>query len=180
MDFKEVVQGRRSIRKFTEDQIPHETMQEIVRLASCSPSWKNTQTVSYIIVEDEALKERIAQDCGRMYVYNGKTIAAAAAVAVLVTDTGISGYEMDGSYTTSKEDRWEMFDAGVAAQTFCLAAHNEGVGTVIMGIFDEQSLGSILGVQQEQKVAALICMGYPARVPAMPPRKSVEELLEIR
>ena len=180
MEFKEAVEGRRSIRKYTEEKIPHETLREIVRLASCAPSWKNTQTVSYVIVEDETLKAQIAADVAEMYEYNGKVIASAPALAVLITRTGISGYEKDGSFTTSKEDRWEVFDAGIAAQTFCLAAFEEGVGTVIMGIFDEEKTAQVLGLEEDQKAAVLIAMGYAAKMPDARPRKSVDELLEIR
>ena len=50
---------------------------------------------------------------------------------------GRCGFERDGSYSTKKEDRWQMFDVGVASQTLCLAAHEAGLGTVIMGIWDE-------------------------------------------
>ena len=91
---------------------------------------------------------------------------------------GRSGFERDGSYTTSKEDRWEVFDAGLATQTFCLAAHDKGVGTVILGIFDEVKVAEIIGVEEGQKVAALVAVGYADEEPAVPKRKSVEELVK--
>jgi hypothetical protein len=58
--------------------------------------------------------------------------------------TGRCGYERDGSFSTPKGDRWEMFDAGIAAQTFCLAAHEMGLGTVIMGVFDENKVNEVI------------------------------------
>ena len=90
---------------------------------------------------------------------------------------GRSGFERDGSYTTSKEDRWEMFDAGIATQTFCLAAHEKGVGSVIMGIFDEDKVAELISLEEGRKVAALIAVGYPDEEPALPKRKEVEELV---
>ena len=61
MDFKEVVETRRSIRKYTEKEIPDEALRECVRLASFSPSWKNSQCVSYMIIKDKAIKDEIAE-----------------------------------------------------------------------------------------------------------------------
>ena len=90
---------------------------------------------------------------------------------------GRSGFERDGSYSTKKEDRWQMFDVGAACQTFCLAAHEAGLGTVIMGIFDEDGITQLLDIPDSQELAALIAIGYPADAPAMPKRKSTEDLL---
>ena len=54
------IKNRRSIRKYKEDSIPHELIEEIVDTARFAPSWKNTQTVRYICVEDPVLKQQIA------------------------------------------------------------------------------------------------------------------------
>lgn len=93
---------------------------------------------------------------------------------------GRSGFERDGSYTTKKGDRWQMFDAGIAAQSFCLAAKEYGLGTVIMGIFDEDGISGLLELPEDQELAALIAIGWPADEPEAPTRKSVEDLLQYR
>lgn len=61
-----------------------------------------------------------------------------------------------------------MFDAGLATQTFCLAAHDKGVGAVILGIFDETKVAEIIGIEEGQKVAALVAVGYADEDPAAP------------
>ncbi len=63
---------------------------------------------------------------------------------------GRCGFERDGSYSTKKEDRWQMFDVGVASQTLCLAAHEAGLGTVIMGIWDEDGITDLLHIPEDQ------------------------------
>ena len=93
----------------------------------------------------------------------------------LTSIKGISGYEPDGSFTTSKGNEWQMFDAGIAAQTFCLSAHNYGVGSVIMGIFDEREVARIIGLDKSRVVSALIAIGYPVQEPNPPKRKDVRE-----
>lgn len=174
------IRTRRSIRKFEDKKVPHEVMEEIVEAASFAPSWKNSQTVRYIVVEDPILKERIATEATMNFTHNKDIISACPVLVVVVTKTGICGYEKDGSYTTSKKDRWEMFDAGIASQTFMLAAHEYGIGTVLMGIFDETILGKILELPEGETVSALIAAGYPAQQPTAPRRKDREELLSWR
>ena len=149
------IKTRRSVRKFEDKKVPHEVLEQIVEAAAFAPSWKNSQTVRYIAVEDAALKERIATEATMNFTHNKDIISACPVLIVVVTKTGICGYEKDGSYTTSKKDKWEMFDAGIASQTFMLAAHEYGVGTVTLGIFDEEILGKILELPEGDNVSAL-------------------------
>lgn len=180
MELEQAILERRSVRRFTSEPIPRETVRQIVRLAAYAPSWKNTQTVRYTVVEDRALLDEIGEKCVLSFAYNTKTIHRCAALAVQSVVTGLSGYEPDGSYSTSKKDGWEMYDAGISAQTFCLAAHGLGVGTVIMGICDDARIASLLQLPAEERVTALIAMGYPEAAVQAPPRKSEEELLRFR
>ena len=177
MEAIECIKTRRSIRKFTEEAVSHEVMEEIVGVAAYAPSWKNTQVARYIVIEDADKKSAIAKDCVLGFEYNSKTIEGAPALVVVTMVKNRSGYERDGSYTTSKEDRWEMFDAGIATQTFCLAAHEKGLGTVIMGIFDEAKIEEVIDIPEGQQVAALIAIGHPAIAPEAPKRKEVSELV---
>ena len=73
-----------------------------------------------------------------------------------------------------------MFDVGAACQTLWLAAHEKGLGTVIMGIFDEDGIGELLGIPADRELGALIAVGYPDVEPEAPKRKSVDELLTYR
>ena len=181
MDLVTGIKERRSIRKFQDTTVPHEVIEEIVNVAAYAPSWKNTQIARYIVVENREKIAAIAtEDCTLGFRYNIRTMENAPALVLLTVVKGRSGYEKDGSYTTPKEDRWEMFDAGIAAQTFCLAAHEKGVGTVIMGIFDERKVAEVVEIPEGQQLAAIIAMGYPADGEvAAPPRKTAEQLLTI-
>ncbi len=177
METKDCIYGRRSIRKFEEKPVARETVEELVKLASYSPSWKNTQVVRYTAVEDEELKNRIAENCVQGFQFNTKTIKRAPLLVVMSYVKGISGYEKSGEPTTSKGDAWEIFDSGIAAQTFSLAAHDMGLGTVMMGIFDEAALAETLGLPENERPALLMAVGYPAVDPDAPARKDVAEVL---
>lgn len=180
MQAEECIKGRRSVRKYTDQEITKDDLREIVSLARFSPSWKNSQVIRYHAVKNPEIKEALAQNCMMGFEYNAKTVLRCNTLVVVSAVGGICGYESDGSYSTAKQDRWEMFDAGIASQTFCLAAHSKGIGSVILGIFDEEKIHDFLHLPNEEKVMNLIALGYPldGEKPA-PPRKSPEELLKI-
>ena len=178
MNVTECIKTRRSIRKFKPDPVDHSIIDSVVSSASYSPSWKNTQITRYIAVEDRSVLSEIADK----YTpdYNSKIIRQAPVLMAVTFVKGRCGFERDGSFTTKKEDRWQMFDAGVSCQTFCLAAWDKGLGTVIMGVFDEDGISELLGIPEDQELGALIALGYPDVEPEAPKRKTVEQLLQYR
>ena len=128
MEALECIKTRRSVRKFTEEAVSREQMAEVVAAAAYAPSWKNTQTARYYFVTDKEKIARLASDCMMDFAYNQKTASHAPALVILTTITGRSGFERDGSFSTSKGTHWQSFDAGIAAEAFCLAAHAHGLG----------------------------------------------------
>lgn len=77
------IETRRSIRKFKAEQVPHETMQEIVAAAAYAPSWKNTQVTRYAVVEDPQIKARIAEEATLGFEHNSGIIKNCAALVVV-------------------------------------------------------------------------------------------------
>lgn len=178
MNTIECITTRRSIRSFTDQPVSRETLEKIIAAAAYAPSWKNTQVTRYIAVENPQLKTQIATTC--CAEHNGTIIQSAPLLIATTMVTGRSGYERDGSYTTTKGDRWQMYDAGIAGQTFCLAAHEYGVSTVIMGIFDYEKTSALLQVPEGQEIASLIAVGYAAKEVTAPKKKTVSDLLSYR
>ena len=163
MNTLECIKTRRSIRKFKPDPVDHATLESLIGAASYSPSWKNTQITRYIAIEDSSILDKIVTD----YTpdFNAKIIKQAPMLIAVTFKKGRCGFERDGSYSTKKEDRWQMFDVGVASQTLCLAAH------------DEDGITDLLHIPEDQELAALIAIGYPDIDPDAPKRKSVDDLL---
>lgn len=177
MDFKECVQRRRSVRKYRNFPVGDEVIERIVQMATYAPSWKNSQTTRFHAVTNAAMKEELAEKGVMGFEYNQKTIRNAPVLILVTTVSPRSGFERDGSPSTSKGTHWESFDAGIATQTLCLAAHEEGLGTVIMGIYDEDKVIEIAQIPEGQKVSAMVALGYPDETPEMPKRKSTNEVL---
>lgn len=179
MDAIEMIKERRSVRTFTTEKVDRKTMREIVDISRWAPSWANYQIARYTLVDDQTTITKLATDGVKGFVYNINTLKNAQGVAVLSFVQGKSG-KLDlekEEYATSKANVWEVFDTGIACQTFCLAAHAKGVGTCILGVIDDESISEIVGLPDEETVAALIVYGYEDSHPAPTPRKEVEEIL---
>lgn len=172
METMNTIYQRRSIRSYQDKPVARETLDTVLSAALMAPSWKNTQTANYLVATTPDMIHKI-MDC--MPPFNANTLSTAPVVIVMTSKKGRSGFERDGSYSTKKEDRWEMFDAGIACQTLCLAAWEQGLGTCIMGIYDEEKLPQLLNLPEDQYVTAVVSMGYPAQSPAAPKRKALEE-----
>ena len=177
METIQAIRSRRSIRKYQPKPVPHEVIEQIVADAAYAPSWKNTQIARYIVVTDKEKKDKLADDCMLDFAFNQKTTHGAPALVVLTMIKERSGYERDGSFSTPLATHWQSFDAGIAAQTFCLSAHALGLGTVIMGIYDPAEVAKVVEIPEGQEVAALIALGHPAQDPQAPARKDVDTLL---
>ncbi len=177
MEAKQCIETRRSVRRFKDEAVPEETLRELIRLASYAPSWKNSQTVRWLPVTDRAVLQRLAAGPALGHPGNQGILESCPLLLIETCITGRSGFERDGSYSTPKGDRWEMFDAGVAAQTLCLAAHDMGLGTVIMGAIDTLAVAEVVGLDSSRSVSCMIALGWPDQQPLMPKRKTVDELL---
>ena len=180
MGFIECVNGRRSVRKYKAEKIQDDVLKRIVTAASYSPSWKNSQTVRYIIVENKAIKNELAQTCVMDFKPNCDIILNAPVLILVTTVANRSGYERDGSFSTGLGTHWESFDAGIATQTLCLAAFAEGLGTVVLGIFDADKTIQTANVPEGRKLSAIVAIGYPDETPPMPKRKEADELMDYR
>lgn len=177
MELQECIRTRRSIRKFTDEPVSHELLEQVVSLAAWAPSWKNTQISRYLVIEDP---ESLRTICEQYASFNARIIGGCRTLIAQTFVKDRSGFERDGSFSTDRAGGWQYYDCGIAAQTLCLAAHEAGLGTVIMGIFDRKGLEEYLQLPEDQELMALIAIGHPAEAPAGPKRKDVETLLSYR
>ena len=177
METIQAIRSRRSIRKYQPKPVSHEVIEQIVADAAYAPSWKNTQIARYVLVEDRTTIDKMAEEMVLDFKLNEKTLKNCPAVMVLTYVTGRSGYERDGSFSTPKEAGFEMFDAGIAAQTFCLAAWERAASAYNHQATSTRRSTRRPDLPENQKVSCVIGLGYPDERPAAPKRKSVEDLL---
>ena len=176
MDALECIKGRRSVREFKDTPVSKEVLESVIDTARFAPSWKNTQISRYVALTGDS-KKTLADTAFEAWIGNANIVNNAPMVIVQTFVKNRSGFERDGSFSTSKEDRWQNYDCGIAAEAFCLAAYEKGLGSVIMGIFDEDKVAKVLNLSDDQGVAAIIAIGYPVVDATAPKRKEVADLL---
>lgn len=181
MDAKTCITTRRSVRRFQDKPVSREVISDVVRIAQMAPTWKNSQTVRYIWIDNKELKDKIARDAVMGFAKNTDNLLSAPGMMVVTTVHGISGFNDDGTHTTVKGDHWESFDAGLAVQTFCLALHEAGLGSVIMGLFDQDAIAELADIPEGEIVSCILAVGYPAEGNhGKAVRKPLEDVLTFR
>jgi nitroreductase len=71
-----------------------------------------------------------------------------------------------------------MTDIGIAAQTLMLSARALGLGTVFVGVFEEEQLRSLLAIPSTIRIIGLFPLGYPLEEKTSgPPRKPLAEIV---
>ncbi len=179
MDFFEVVRTRRSVRRFADRPVEDEKLDELLEAVRQSPSWANLQCWRFVVVKDPSARQEISDVSfvesffsPRGYKANPskKGLAEAPVVIVACADPAQSG--------TIWEQQYYMTDLGIASQSLMLAARALGLGTVFVGVFDEERIRALLSIPQDIRVVGLFPVGYPLEEKASgPPRKPLGEIV---
>jgi len=175
-EFMEILKGRRSVRKYLEKDVPDELVAEILESVKWAPSWANTQCWEVVQVKDMNLREQLQETIAPKNPAT-KAIVSAPVLLAVCGKLGTSGYY--SNQVTTKFGDWFLFDLGIATQNLCLAAHAAGLGTVIVGLFDHNKAGEVIGVPTGYELVALIPMGYPAKKSSAPKRREVNEFFHV-
>jgi len=178
MELFEAIRTRRSVRKYLDQPVEDEKLQAVLEAVRMAPSWANYQCWRMVVVRDKAAKERISElsfvesyFAAKGYRANPskRALAEAPVVIVLCADPSQSGEIRGQSYY--------LTDAGIAAQNLMLAARGLGLGSVFVGIYEEEGLKSLLNIPPQVRVVGLFPLGYPAgESKDGPPRKPLQEI----
>ncbi|MBW2367570.1 MAG: nitroreductase family protein [Deltaproteobacteria bacterium] len=172
MNLIEIISTRRSIRKYEDRQISEAVLTQVLEAVRWAPSWANTQCWEIVIIRDMEIRKQLQATLPPKGNPAHGAMVQAPVLLGLCGKLNISGF-YKGQMTTQLGD-WYMFDLGLAAQTLCLAAHESGLGTVIVGAFDHNRAQKILKVPEDYQLLAFIPIGYPAKKSAAPKRKTIE------
>ena len=174
MDLEQCINNRRSIRKYSTKQVTKEDIIKLIEAAQKAPSWKNSQVSRYYVINTPENKEKFLNFLPE---FNKNNVKDAPAIIVSTIVKNRSGFERDGSYSTHLKEGFQYFDNGLQVQNLCLEAYNLGLGTLIMGIYDEKEIRTFLNIPEEQEIVAIIGVGYPDITPEMPKRKDIAEIV---
>ncbi|MEM3578848.1 MAG: nitroreductase family protein [Candidatus Bathyarchaeia archaeon] len=168
MDLFEVIEKRRSIRKFKPDPIPKENLKKILEAGRLAPSGGNRQPWRFIVVRNLETKKALA--CA---ANNQLFIADADTVIVALGDPKESTklpYKLSATRIPHKQDPM------IAVEHMVLAATALGYGTCWIGAFNEEEVRKILKIPENLAVIVLLAVGVPNEDPAPKPRKAFSEI----
>ena len=168
MNFLEVVQARRSLRTYLNKPVEREKLEYILESARLAPSWKNMQCWRFVVVEDAATRQVLAESMGETNP-GRKALTGAPIVIVLCA-------------VPKESEIWEgkdymMLDAGLAMEHLLLAATAQGLGTCWQGLFTEKNVKEALNIPEDVRVVAMTPLGYAAEERRPRPRKAMEEIV---
>lgn len=171
-EFLSIFKERRSVRNYENKTISEELLNKVLESVQWAPSWANTQCWEIVVVNDQAVKEKLQETLSPKNPAT-RAITSAPVVLAVCGKLKTSGYYKDEVVT--KFGEWFMFDLGLATQNLCLTAHYLGLGTVIVGLFDHDKAKAVLNLPVGYELVVLIPMGYPAKISNAPKRKEISE-----
>ncbi len=153
MTFQELVNQRQSVRKYQEKPVEREKMESILEAVHLAPSACNSQPWRMILVDNLELKNVVLG-----FALSRLGAVQAPVIAVLVIEKPKLIAQIGGSL---KNQEYPMYDIGIAAAHFCLQAAELGLGTCIIGWFDEKKIKALLKIPDKKKIGLVITLGYP-------------------
>lgn len=172
MELTKGILERRSIRKYEDKAVTEEQVKELLWAASNAPSWKNLQPSRYFVAMGEA-RDAVAD---MLPEFNKNNVQNAPVLIVSCVKKGTSGFDREGNAVTHLGDGYLHFDNGLAVQNICLAALDMGLGTLIMGLYDEKAIRAYFEIDDTLEIVCVMSVGYPVAQPDARPRKAVEEI----
>ncbi len=158
MEVIEAILTRRSIRKFTGQEVTDEQVETLLKAAMYAPSAVNKQPWHFIVFRDKKISERI------MSFHPNSTMLKDASFGIVVC------YDENLQHDTG----YGQVDCSAATQNILLTAHGLGLGAVWIGIYPRQhrveALHKLFSLPENIKPFSIVAVGYPAEKKLLPER----------
>jgi len=193
-DFLRKMKSRRSIRHFSDEPIPIEVIENIVKTAATAPSGANKQPWKFIIVSNKEIKKQIREAAEKeerefyehrapqswlndleQFETNGEKEFLEVSPYLIVVFKEL--------YSEENEERNKNYyineSVGIATGLLIAAIHNAGLVTLTHTPSPMGFLGEILNRPSNEKPFLLLPVGYPAENAKVPDikRKDTKDIL---
>jgi len=158
MTFAELLKTRQSVRQYQQRSVEEEQLEQLVDAVRLSPSASNSQPWTLVVVNEPELREQVARATfSKAVAFNQFSLGAPVIVVFCVEKAGLVA--RIGGFL--KKRPFSLIDIGIAAAHFCLQAAELGLGTCMLGWFDEKAIQRLLGIPRATRIGLLITLGYP-------------------
>ena len=172
MNFLDLIQKRRSVRRYSDRPVVKEDILKCLEAARLAPSACNSQPWHFIVIDEPELKARVAE---RIFsgLYSMNRFAKEAPVLVAVVSEKMKFLASLGGQF--RGTRYCLVNIGIACEHLVLQAQELGIGSCWIGWFDEKVLKEEMKIPRNKKIDIVISLGYPAEDKVVP---KTRELLE--
>ena len=171
MDFLRLVMSRQSDRAYDkEHSVEPEKLERILEAARLAPSACNAQPWKFVVVTDRELSRKVGKAAAGLGM---NKFAKDAPVHILVVEES-ANITLGGKV---KDKHFPLIDVGIAASHIVLAAESEGLGSCILGWFDEKEIKQLTGIPASKRLLLDIIVGYPLKEKRKKIRKVKEKVI---
>ena len=172
MELNEAFLKRESCRGYQDTPVERDKLARVLGAARLAPSASNGQPWRFTVVTNPDLLRQLSDACQGLGI-NAWMYQAPCIIAVWeqIEERVVKRY--GDRYLNGQ---WSAIDTGLTVSHLCLQAAQEGLGTCIVGWFDQDALKSLLGIPDSAKLRLLIPIGYPKS--DAPPRTKVRKPIE--
>ncbi len=161
MELNDALSNRRSVRAYDARPVEREKLEELAEAFRISPSASNQQPWRLVLVDESGLKDKVAGAAatfGKKIAFN-RFATGAPVIAVIVVEPPRMLNRI-GAALQGRE--YPLIDIGIAASQLALRAADLGLGSCMIGWFDERKIKKILGIPRARRIGLLVAIGYPA------------------
>ncbi|MDR1672528.1 MAG: nitroreductase family protein [Bacteroidales bacterium] len=172
--FLTLLQQRQSVRGYTGKPVEVEKLTRCLEAARIAPSACNAQPWKFIVVDNPELKAQVAASTSGGVLPMNHFTRQAPVLVVIVRESANFTSKIGSAI---KDKPYTLMDIGIVALQFCLQATAEGLGTCIMGWFNEKKVKELLHIPKSKRAELIITLGYPSSEEIRPKiRKNLHEI----
>jgi nitroreductase len=168
----DLIISRQSDRKYSDKPIEQDKLDRIIEAGRMSPSACNAQPWKFVVVNDPSLVLKVADAASAKLIGMNSFVAQAPVIIVIVRENPNMSSKVGA---TIKDKDYSLFDIGIATENICLQAKAEGIGSCIIGWFDEKMIRNLLEIPRSKRVELIITLGYSLSELRQKRRKPPEE-----
>ncbi len=174
MNFSELINKRFSTRDYKQTPVAKADIEKCVQAARLAPSACNSQPWKFIVIDEPQLKDKVAENAFKSLI--GMNQFAFKAPALIIITAEKQNFTAKIGNIVKKKD-FRLFDIGIAAEHFCLQAAELGLGTCMLGWFNEKKIKKLLSIPTGRTIELMISVGYSESDSI--PQKNRKELNQI-
>jgi nitroreductase len=170
----DLIVSRQSDRKYSDKAVEKDKLNRIVEAGRMAPSACNAQPWKFIVVTDPQLVLQIADAASAKLIGMNSFVAQAPVILVIVREKPNMSSKVGA---TIKNKDYSLIDIGIATENICLQAKADGIGSCIIGWFDEKRIKKLLEIPKSKRVELIITLGYSLSETREKRRKPAEEIV---